>query len=71
MLQELRLVLRDARIRPALNQMELHPHFQQPELFDFVRAEGIVPVGYSPIGSPASCDGAACRGPAVTRRMAS
>jgi diketogulonate reductase-like aldo/keto reductase len=32
--------------------MELHPHFQQPDLFDFVRANGIEPVGYSPIGSP-------------------
>jgi alcohol dehydrogenase (NADP+) len=30
----------------------LHPHFQQPELFEFVRANGILPVGYSPIGSP-------------------
>jgi diketogulonate reductase-like aldo/keto reductase len=50
---KLRLLLRDARIRPAVNEMELHPHFQQPELFDFVRSEGIVPVGYSPIGSPA------------------
>jgi diketogulonate reductase-like aldo/keto reductase len=50
---KLRLVLRDARIRPAANEMELHPHFQQPELFELVRDEGIVPVGYSPIGSPA------------------
>jgi alcohol dehydrogenase (NADP+) len=50
---KLRLVLRDARIPPALNQMELHPHFQQPELFAFVRQQGIVPVGYSPVGSPA------------------
>jgi alcohol dehydrogenase (NADP+) len=33
--------------------MELHPHFQQPELFDFVLAHGIAPIGYSPIGSPA------------------
>ena len=33
--------------------MELHPHFQQPELFAFVRQQGIVPVGYSPVGSPA------------------
>jgi alcohol dehydrogenase (NADP+) len=31
----------------------LHPHFQQPELFEFVRSNGIVPVGYCPIGSPA------------------
>jgi len=50
---KLTLVLRDARIKPAVNEMELHPHFQQPELFDFVRSNGIVPVGYSPIGSPA------------------
>jgi len=50
---KLTLVLRDARIKPAINEMELHPHFQQPELFAFVRANGIEPVGYSPIGSPA------------------
>ncbi len=49
---KLRLVLRDAEIRPACNEMELHPHFQQPELFSFVVSEGIVPIGYSPLGSP-------------------
>ncbi len=50
---KLRLVLRDARIKPACNQMELHPHFQQQELFDYVVEKGILPVGYSPVGSPA------------------
>jgi alcohol dehydrogenase (NADP+) len=50
---KLKLLLSDARIKPAVNEMELHPHFQQPELFDFLRANGIVPVGYCPIGSPA------------------
>lgn len=50
---KLKLVLRDAKIKPACNEMELHPHFQQPELFDFVVKNGIVPIGYSPIGSPA------------------
>lgn len=49
---KLELLLRDARIQPALNEMELHPHFQQPALFDFLRARGIVPVGFSPLGSP-------------------
>jgi diketogulonate reductase-like aldo/keto reductase len=49
---KLRLVLRDARIKPACSEMELHPHFQQPELFRFVVDQGIVPIGYSPIGSP-------------------
>ncbi len=50
---KLELVLRDAHIRPAANEMELHPHFQQPELFQYVLDNGIVPIGYSPIGSPA------------------
>lgn len=49
---KLRLVLRDARILPTLNEMELHPCFQQPELFRFCVEHGIQPVGYSPLGSP-------------------
>jgi len=49
---KLKLLLRDADIKPACNQMELHPHFQQPELFQFVVDNGIVPVGFCPIGSP-------------------
>jgi diketogulonate reductase-like aldo/keto reductase len=49
---KLKLVLRDARIKPAVNEMELHPHFQQPELFRFVLDNGIQAVGYCPIGSP-------------------
>src|SRR5690606_9307742 len=50
---KLELLLRDARIKPAVEEMELHPHFQQRAYFDFVVANGIQPVGYSPIGSPA------------------
>ena len=53
---KLRLVVRDARLRPACNEMELHPHFQQPELFRFVREQGIVPIGFCPIGSPTRPD---------------
>jgi len=49
---KLDLLLRDARIAPACNEMELHPHFQQPELFTFVMDNGIIPIGFSPIGSP-------------------
>ncbi len=49
---KLRLLLRDARIKPAVNEMEIHPHFQQTELVNFVRANGILPIGYSPLGSP-------------------
>ena len=53
---KLRRVLRDARIKPACNEMELHPHFQQPELFRFVVDNGIQPIGFCPIGSPTRPD---------------
>jgi diketogulonate reductase-like aldo/keto reductase len=49
---KLKLVLRDMRVKPAVNEMELHPHFQQPGLFEFVVRNGIMPIGYCPVGSP-------------------
>ena len=49
---KLQLLLRDAAIPPACNEMELHPHFQQPELFEFCRSKGIQPIAFSPLGSP-------------------
>lgn len=53
---KMELVLRDAKIKPACNEMELHPHFQQPEFFKFVVENGIVPIGFCPIGSPTRPD---------------
>jgi alcohol dehydrogenase (NADP+) len=50
---KLRLLLRDATIKPVANEMELHPHFQQPEFFRYLIKNGIQPIGFSPIGSPA------------------
>ncbi len=50
---KLDLLLRDAAIRPVSNEMELHPHFQQPDLFDYLVERDIVPIGFCPIGSPA------------------
>lgn len=49
---KLELVLRDCSVRPAVNELELHPHFQQPELYDFLVRNGIQPIGYCPVGSP-------------------
>jgi diketogulonate reductase-like aldo/keto reductase len=49
---KLRLLLRDCRIRPAVNELEMHPHFQQAELVEFLQANGIQPVAYCPLGSP-------------------
>ncbi len=50
---KMKLLLRDAEIKPACNEMELHPHFQQPDFFRYVTEQGIVPIGFCPIGSPA------------------
>ncbi|MFZ4777249.1 MAG: aldo/keto reductase [Terrimicrobiaceae bacterium] len=49
---KLELLLRDASVKPACNEMELHPHFQQQELFDYVVGKCLVPIGYCPLGSP-------------------
>ncbi|HXY39449.1 MAG TPA: aldo/keto reductase [Vicinamibacteria bacterium] len=49
---KLELLLHDAEIAPVANEMELHPHFQQPQLLRYLVEQGIVPVGYSPVGSP-------------------
>ncbi|MBN1768231.1 MAG: aldo/keto reductase [Prolixibacteraceae bacterium] len=51
-ISKMELLLRDAKIKPVVNEMEIHPHFQQPELFDFMVSNNIVPIGFSPIGSP-------------------
>jgi alcohol dehydrogenase (NADP+) len=53
---KLKLLLQDAKIKPAANEMELHPHFQQPDLFKFCIDNGIVSIGFSPIGSPTRPD---------------
>jgi len=49
---KLEAVLPLCRIKPAMIEMELHPSFQQKELFDYCVSNGIYPIGYSPIGSP-------------------
>jgi len=49
---KLKAVLPLCKIKPALIEMELHPSFQQPELFDYCVAQNILPVGFCPLGSP-------------------
>ena len=37
-------------VLPAVNQIELHPHFPQRTMFDFDRAKDIATQGWSPLG---------------------
>ena len=53
---KLEAVLPLCRIKPAAIEMELHPCFQQPELFDYCVERGIQPIGFCPIGSPSRPD---------------
>ena len=45
-------VLPHLRIMPVTCELELHPCFQQQELFDYLVSHKIQPVGYMPLGSP-------------------
>jgi len=49
---KLNAVLDKLRIKPAACESELHPCFQQQELFDYLVERDILPIGYMPLGSP-------------------
>ena len=51
---QLRALARDARIPPAVNQVELHPLCQQPELVAACEAMGVVLTAWSPLGKGAA-----------------
>ena len=53
---KLEAVLPLCRIQPVAIEMELHPSFQQPELYQYCVDRGIQPIGFCPIGSPSRPD---------------
>ncbi len=48
--QDLQHLMRDFDVVPAINQIELHPRFQQTELREFHRQNGIATQAWSPLG---------------------
>jgi alcohol dehydrogenase (NADP+) len=53
---KLEAVLPLCEVKPSLIEMELHPSFQQSELYDYCVSKGIQPIGFCPIGSPTRPD---------------
>lgn len=52
----LQRLIDETEVVPAVNQVELHPAFQQPELRDFHDAHGIVTECWAPLQRGAACD---------------
>ena len=50
-IHKLRKLLEGARLKPEMNQIELHPYLQQPEMLDFCCKNGVHLTAYSPLGS--------------------
>lgn len=49
--QHIERLIEDTGVVPAVNQLELHPHFQQCDVRDYHHEAGIAIQSYSPFGS--------------------
>ncbi|KAL0421261.1 UNVERIFIED_CONTAM: Non-functional NADPH-dependent codeinone reductase 2 [Sesamum latifolium] len=49
--KKLQQILANAKIQPAVNQVEVNPCWQQKKLIEFCKEKGIVVFGYSSLGS--------------------
>jgi 2,5-diketo-D-gluconate reductase A len=50
MIEHLRRIVAETGVTPSVNQVELHPHFQQSDLHAFHAGQGVVTQSWSPLG---------------------
>ena len=50
-ISKLQNILQIANIKPAMNQVEVHPFLQQDELINFCKSQDIMITAYAPLGS--------------------
>lgn len=50
-IKKLKDLIGNCKIKPCLNQVELHPYFQQDDLVDYCQSADVHVMAYSPLGS--------------------
>ncbi|KAK4878423.1 hypothetical protein RN001_010929 [Aquatica leii] len=48
--EQLQRLLNVAKVKPVVNQIEIHPKFNQKKLIEFCKSNDIVNIGYCPLG---------------------